>query len=334
MTLPDDPWRDISRPTLPHEINARRVDAGGPWGFFWALDHEGRRLLILQHEPFSFVPVKLPSFKGFDVLQTNASATEAALSFRLLDDQLREPFIRLCLDIMDASNRRATENEALAVAVARTWRWHHLLRGGSGRLGVEQQKGLLAELLTLRDLVAPRTGILGALQAWVGPLGAVHDFRLPHASIECKAVRGSSEPFVAISSEYQLDPPARGPLYLRVVELQQSEAGTRGSFTLSDVVDDVVAQAAPLGQPVIDLVAARLEAAGIRPGDTYCEDHWSQGPVLTVHVDSDFPRLVPQSLPAGISGVRYALSVAPARPYAIDEAVIWPSTSEETNKWT
>jgi hypothetical protein len=330
MMLPDDPWRGITRPTSPHDVNARRVDAGGTWGFFWALDHGGRRLLIFQHEPASFVQVKLPSFKGFDVLHANTAAAEAAMSFRLLDEQLREPFIRLCFDIMDAANQREIEHEALAVAISRTWRWHHLLRGGSGRLGVEQQKGLVAELLTLRDVVAPRIGLLNALQAWIGPLGAVHDFRLEHASIECKAVRGSSEPFVAISSEHQLQPPARGPLYLRIVELQQSEAGTRGAFSLTNVVDDLVAQAASLGQPVLELCAARLEAAGLRPEDTYAEGHWLIRSALTARVHNEFPRLVPQTLPAAISGVRYALSVASVRAYAVEEMAIWSITPEGT----
>lgn len=330
MTQPDDPWRGITRPTAHHEISARRVDAGGRWGFFWALDHEGRRLLIFQHEPRSFVPTKLPAFKSFDVLHSNTSEVEAALSFRLLDAQLREPFIRLCIDIMDAANQRNTENEAVAVSVARTWRWHHLLRGGSGRLGIEQQKGLLAELLTLRDLVSPRIGLLGALQAWVGPIGGVHDFRLPHASIECKAVRGSSEPFVAISSEHQLDSPASGPLYLRIVELQQSEQGTREAITLSSIIADLIAQSASLGQPLLDLFGARLEAAGIRPEDTYVDDHWSLRSVLTAHVCDQFPRIAPRSLPAGISGVRYALAMAQARPHAVEEAMIWSSAFKGT----
>lgn len=331
MMQPDDPWRGITRSTAQHAISARRVDAGGRWSFFWALDHEGRRLLIFQHEPTSFVHMKLPSFQSFDVLHASTSATEATLSFRLLDDQLREPFIRLCMDIMEAASQRKIEGEAVAVAVARTWRWHHLLRGGSGRLGIEQQKGLLAELLTLRDIVSPRIGLLSALQAWVGPLGAAHDFRLPHASIECKTVRGSSEAFVEISSEYQLDPPANGPLYLRIVQLQQSEQGTCGAFTLSSVIGDLVALSASLGQPLLDLFTARLEAAGIRPEDTYVDDHWSLGPVLTAHVQGEFPRLVPEALPVGISGVRYALSVALARAHAVDEAVIWSSASRGTD---
>lgn len=330
MMLPDDPWRGITRPTVPHEINARRVSAGGTWGFFWALDHEGRHLLMLQHEPASFAPMKLPSFKGFDVLHASTSATEATLSFRLLDDQLREPFIRLCMDIVEAASQRKIEGEALAVAVARTWRWHHLLRGGSNRLGLDQQKGLLAELLTLRDVIVPRIGVLNSLQAWVGPLGAVHDFRLPHASIECKAVRGIGEPFVAISSEHQLDPPANGPLYLRIVELQQCEDSTRGAFTLSGVIDDLISETAALGQPVLDVLTARLEAAGIRPEDSYGDDHWSIGPLLTAHVQGEFPRLVPQLLPPGISGVRYALSIAVARAYAVEEVAIWPDLSEGT----
>ncbi|TCR63175.1 PD-(D/E)XK motif protein [Bosea sp. BK604] len=323
MTPPDDPWRGMPQPTSSQDVSARRVDAKSQWNFFWAIDYGGRRLLVFRHRPGSFAKTKLPFFKGFDVVHATLDHNEATLTFRLLDAQLKEPFIRLCVDIIDAAEQRSLEHEAITIAISRTWRWHHLLRGGSGRLGIEQQKGLLAELLTLRDLISPNVGMHQAVEAWVGPLGAAHDFRLPHASIECKATQGSSEPFVAISSEHQLDGPATGTLYLRIMELRHSDSGMEGSLTLAEMIEELASICAQIGQATQDNFLSKLEAAGVRPDGDYGDEYWCVGLVITAAVQNDFPRLVPHSLPLGVVGVRYGLAVASVRPYATDEAEIW-----------
>jgi len=36
----------------------------------------------------------------------------------------------LCRDIVECTARAKSEREAVALTLARTWRWHHLLRGG------------------------------------------------------------------------------------------------------------------------------------------------------------------------------------------------------------
>lgn len=328
MTLPDDPWRGLAKPTSQNEIIARRVSAAGKWNFFWAIDHEGRRLLVLRHAPNVSPGGKLPAFKGFDVARGASVETEATLTFRLLDVQQREPFHRLCLDIVDAAESRSTEQEAIAVALQRTWRWHYMLRGGAGRLGAEEQKGLLAELLTLRDVVALREGLHHAIDAWVGPLGAVHDFRLSHASIECKAGRGSSEAYVAISSEHQLEPPASGPLYLRILMIQQCEPEAAGATTLADVIEGIAHDCENVGQATAELFVSRLQAAGALGDQDLTETSWRVEEILTARVEDPMPRLVPRSLPLGVAGVRYGLSVAAVRPHTIGDDAIWGSIQQ------
>ena len=87
----------------------------------------------------------------------------------------------------------------------RTWRWHHLLRGGGSTLcyRLEEQKGLLGELLVLeRPFCCLTSGASTAVAAWRGPLGSPKDFEIGRVAIEVKARRGGAiARHVAITSE-------------------------------------------------------------------------------------------------------------------------------------
>src|SRR4030042_905899 len=158
MTTTDsDPWVNLQAPASADVINARRVDPEARWNFFWGRDVDGRCLLVLRHPPASAPGGRLPRLKGMDVRQSGSETDpERALVWRLGDSAHRDIFYRLCVDIMDSAAALTVEKEAIDVALARTWRWHHLLRGGrDGRLSPDEQKGLLGELLVLERHLLP-----------------------------------------------------------------------------------------------------------------------------------------------------------------------------------
>ena len=187
----NDPWKELAAPETTNALSARRVDASMPWGFFWARDADRRHLLLLRHDAEASPTGRVPRLKG---IETTLSEREAdgsrLLALRLLDPAQRDIFHRLCLDIIASTARAFSEAEAVANALARTWRWHHLLRGGAdGRLSIEEQKGLIGELLVLDELLLPVIQVIDALTAWRGPLGAPKDFEVGRICIEAKARR-------------------------------------------------------------------------------------------------------------------------------------------------
>jgi hypothetical protein len=233
------------------------------------------------------------------------------LLFRLEDDALRDIFGELCSDIVAVAGMADSDEAAVTIAVSRTWRWHHLLRGGSGRLlGAEQQKGLLGELLTIETL-APTIPYPVLLDAWTGPLGEPKDFSLPDSvSIECKAVRGVEQPFVQISSEWQLDASEVRRLFLVVAALERSADADPNAFTLNDVAARVrtsVSNGAPEALPTLD---SRLFAAGYRPEDDYSEYRWAGELTSAFEVAGVFPRVEGSTLPTGVGRVTYRVSLA------------------------
>ncbi len=323
MTMPDDPWRDIAPPSSTDSLNARRVDADMRWHFFWARGVDGRCQLILRHASESSTSVRLPRLRDIDIsLTTSEEDRSRTLVFRLLDSSHRDIFHRLCLDIMRVAADAASEHEAVAVTLARTWRWHHLLRGGEGRLSPEEQKGLIGELLVLQRLLLSRLSAKDAVSSWRGPLGAPKDFEVGRIALESKARRGAATPFVAVSSEHQLDTSGVDALFLHVVELDEGPADAADSFTLSTIVDVVRNQMRSMDAGAVDKYDALLLAAGFRQDDDYSDSRWVEGKSHLYHVASGFPRINANEILAGVTNVKYSVALKECEPFLCDERAL------------
>ena len=131
----EDPWAKIDPPSIADSVAARRVDATLPWNFFWARGVDGRVLLTLQHATGSAPTTQLPRLRDIEVsLSPPDESDTQLLALKLLDSNQRDIFQALCLDIISTAAQAESEAEAVSAALMRTWRWHHLLRGGRGTL--------------------------------------------------------------------------------------------------------------------------------------------------------------------------------------------------------
>lgn len=175
----------------------------------------------------------------------------------------------------------------------------------------ERQLGLLGELWLLDRLLDVNGA--DALDAWTGPKGEAHDFRIGKNEFEVKTTSGEHRSHV-ISSDSQLIPSPGHDLYL--VSLQFAAGGPDGR-SLHDVVDGLRSRTAMLG------VASRFEQileAGFQlmPSNLV---HYSRRMQLRsrpylVPVTESFPRIthsdvlaLPRSEMVRVSDVRYRLDV-------------------------
>lgn len=323
MTAQNDPWKDLTPPSAASAINARRVDENNPWGFFWARAMDGKCLLVLQHGAGSSPSKKPPSLKGVEVAVTDGDDRHSPmLVFRLLDSRQRDIFLQLCIDIVTAGAGARAESVAVELAVARTWRWHHLLRGGTGgRLSEDEQKGLIGELLVLEQHLLPCLSPADSLAAWRGPLGAPKDFEVGRIGIEAKARRGAATPHVLITSEHQLDGQGCDLLFLHVVDLSHAPEGAAQAFTLSDAARRVRDRMA-LDNAATDRYEALLTAAGFRWEDDYSEFRWVEGPSRVYGITDGFPRVTASEIAAGVSNVRYSLSLVECERFVVQAGVL------------
>ena len=176
------------------------------------------------------------------------------------------------------------------------------------------QLGLLGELWLLARLIETRGG--WGVDAWVGPLGQPHDFRLESADVEVKTTSGNQRRH-HISSLTQLAPSPGRPLYLLSLGFQPAPA-SESAASVKEAIAGLRAalHAAPDQQ-------ARFERLLVLAGWT----EEIEGRELTrfvlrlaprvVAVDASCPRITPQILEAGqgtatihrISEVRYVVDL-------------------------
>lgn len=308
MKTPDrDPWMGIGRPSDATRLAMRRTLAGGRWDFYWAKDWDGHCALVLRAASSAMPPSRLPRLKGLDLtIQPGAADEKSSLVIRLLDSAQLDIFLTLCNDIVESAEQATFESEAAARTVTRTWRWHRLLRGGRGQLSAEEQIGLIGELSLLESVFMPQCGPARAVEAWRGPLGEAQDFSLGTVRVEAKAKGPRTPDEVRISSELQLEAPEGGTLYLAVGVFEPTD---EGGETVTEVALRVRQLIASIDSGALPRFDALLAAAGLDFDDDYSAWTWRQKDRSVFVVREGFPRLTPEDLPAGVTGVRYALSL-------------------------
>lgn len=318
----DDPWVNIAVPDSSNSINGRRVDAEHPQDFFWARDVEGRRLLVMDY-PSGLEPSRrLPDLRDMEFVQTTTQPV-SKLIWRLTKPEHAEVFYRLCEDIVDRCREAGDTQEAIDLAVGRTWRWLHLLKGGSaGLLTPELQKGLIGELMVIERALLTLLSAADAVTAWRGPEGAPKDFEIGRLAIESKARRGGARPFISITSAWQLDTDGVDTLYLHVLEVDTCPLEDERGETLTDIALRIGRQIGRKDPAAEEQYNNLLGEAGFDPLDDYSNYPWLTGPSLCFEVKDDFPRISGSDVMPGIETVTYALSLAACEPYVVPLATL------------
>ncbi len=314
--LSDKPWDEIQIPQGP-ELNMRRVDVEGAWDFFWARSIDRKYLLVLSHDSHSAPPRRPPCLRGLDVkIVKQNNSDKRLLMFRLMDSAHRDIFHQFCSDIVASTCNAKTEKEAVDTALVRTWRWHYLLQTGKkGLLSLEQQKGLIGELLVLDYHLMPNLPALDAILSWQGPLNASKDFAIGRLCIEVKTRRGTASPHVLINSEHQLDSEGIDMLFLHVMELDNISPNIGNGFSLTDVARRVQSQIAEFGNETVEALEIRLAASGFRWEDDYSNSLWIAGKRHLYQVTDKFPRIVSWGLKSGVTNVNYSVALADCEPF-------------------
>lgn len=304
-----DPWAQIAAPAG-GQVAGIRVDDKLNWNFFWAVDQDGSLMLTLRFAADSLPEADLPRPKGLEIgITPVGGADDQLLMIKLVDRSNREIFHRLCSDIIDATRNAPDERQAVSLAIRRTWRWHYLLRSGANhKLSMEEQKGLIGEIIVLRDYVLRLLPAVDAVRSWMGPEDAPKDFEIGRLAVEAKARRGAAKPHVAISSEDQLDDSGVELLFLHVVDLALTPMGS-GGFTITELADEVLAMLLPSDVVATDLFEDKLQKVGLRLEDSYESDCWLIGSTRVFAVTDGFPRITAGDTPPGVESVSYSIDL-------------------------
>ncbi len=323
MSMTDNPWTPIARPADPANYSVRRTDPSHPFEFFWGRDYLQRCLLIMQFDQFSRDRrLSLPVVKGLELTEHLIPDTGRQQIVLALREQVNSDlFFRLCCDLLDATRHCPDESTALGTTINRLWRWQQLMKQGrTDKLTEEEQKGLIGELVFLRDILLPRFEPMEAISFWQGPIGGEgeKDFSVSNTAVEIKTRAGTSPARVRISSEGQLDTGNYARLFLVVHELSRSSGGQPDSFSLDDLVKQMRDTLMGRQPESLDLFEGRLTSWGYSDLHDYEKDLFLLLGQSTFAVEDSFPRLVPGSLPAGVRELNYTLDLSACRDFEIE----------------
>ena len=178
------------------------------------------------------------------------------------------------------------KTSAMDAAVLELQCFSELLKQGA-LLGIERQLGILGELVFLERLTR-KIGV-NALDAWIGPVGEPHDFRLRASEFEVKTTTNPQR-IHTINGTEQLVATRGCDLYL--ISVQLAPAGAGSGFSLADKVDTLSKMFSVTPMRLKQFTAA-LERCGLVKADLahYTRRFTLRRALGVIPVDKNFPAI-------------------------------------------
>lgn len=303
-------WEELShnneRPVF------RRVDDEHPLDLYAGIDADDSRMLMLVHHDEPPTP---PDYDTISVSRRKRTDGNWTLIVALSNKELTLPFARLCQDLIDHS--RNHQQAGPTVLINRLARWRRLMELARRTLSEQALRGLVGELLILKDAIAPRYGNTAAVSAWVGPYDASQDFVLAGIAIEVKTITPTATT-VKISSLEQLD--ANTPIILATVLLSPSSQQQQGAFTPAQLVQ---AMREEIGEALRAEFDLRLAEAGYEENAEHNNTWYETSGTRYYRVNTDFPRLTTTTVPTGVTAANYDVTLRSCATYELPENEPW-----------
>ena len=316
-TMMSNPWKQIKTPLS--NYNVRRADYAHSFDFFWAKDISDNYLFLFQCDAHIKFPNDVPKLVGIDIsLPASDDDIKTSLILRLNNEEDWDIFHSLCLDLLQATCNCNIEESVVAVIVRRLHRWHIFLKKNRTKIMSEaEQKGLIGELLFLRDYLIPHFSVSESLSFWQGPLDAPQDFCVGDSAVEVKCQLGTSKPLVRISSIEQLNTQL-SRLYLFVVTLGKGAVATDNVINLPIIITEIREYIQNSQPSSGDLFEDLLLQAGYMDLPEYNGFYFVVSKFRFYDVTDDFPKLHPDDIPEGIVNITMDIMLDKCSQFIID----------------
>ncbi len=253
---------------------------------------------------------ELPATAGLSVTLQAISGIPSdhrALVVELEDHSFSDLFAVFCTDLVERLSACRKATDAVVLLLERLARWQHFLSVARAGLDRSSLVGLFGELVFLRDVLVPLSGI-GIVNAWTGTQRSPQDFIVPGVcAVEVKTTEAMNLREVHIHGESQLDGNGLTCLFLACLRL---EANDEGGESLNDVIRSLRDMSE--ATPEFGVLFERLLATSgyfDRHAERYAQTRFRIAEKRFFRVDEDFPRLTASKLPAGIKDVQYQLDL-------------------------
>lgn len=310
-----NPWSDISAPS--NDVNARRVDHLHPLDLYWARDHLGRYLFVYEFDGTSGETNKIPKLSGIQavVVDSTPQSDKKRLVLVLSERADWEIFLSLCTDLIHATRHVAPQESAVKTILRRLSRWQDFLKKArKGLLTEDEIKGLIGELLFMKNYLIPVFGASQTIQFWQGPEGHPQDFNVINTAIEVKCQSGTTKPVIRITSVDQLC--SQMPeMYLCVFTLGSSSQENEDSVNLPSLIEFLREKLHEESSSQIERFNNLLFSTGYIESDEYLEFNYLLLNDVMFEVCEGFPRITPADLHPGIVHLTYSINLDTCQPY-------------------
>lgn len=302
-----------------------RIDEISHLKCFAATNHiTGQHLYIMSVSNSVAIPeLKNYRFKGVEIYTLPIEAeNKTELYIYLLDNELKDIFSLFILNILEEIENSVTEIEAISTTLNIVSKWKKLFdKINFNGLSLEQQKGLIGELLFLNFLLNKDKTRINAINYWTSSEQdfQAKDFTLGSVGIEIK-LTSAKQPRIKVSNERQLDAENLSELFL---VLYSTEAVKENGFSLNSLITQI--RQTILTEEELRGFNAKLQLNGYFDDDReHYNKMYSLKKIFAFTVASDFPKIVKNQLPLGIYDTSYSIEIS-----AVENFMIEPETMFE-----
>jgi hypothetical protein len=294
-----------------------RIDEISHLNCYAATNHiTGQHLYIMSVSNDIVIPeLKNYRFKGVEIytLQYETENT-IELYIYLLDNDLKDIFSLFIQNILEDITKSVTEIEAITTTLNVISKWKKLFdKINFNGLSIEQQKGLIGELLFFNYLLNNNKSSTNILNAWTGANYEDKDFIFGSLGIEIKFT-SSKHPKIKITNERQLETENLRELFLI---LYITEEVKENGFSLNALIEQTRQNI--LRSDELNFFNERLMLLGYREEDReHYNKLYSLKKTFGFAVTSDFPKITKSQLPLGIYDASYSIELSALESFMID----------------
>lgn len=291
---------------------------------FAATNHiTGQHLYIMAVATNVEIPeLKYYRFKGVEIYTLpNEDDNSIELYIYLLDNDLKDIFSLFIQDILEEVENCVTESEAIKTTLNVVSKWKKLFdKINFNGLSIEQQKGLIGELLFLNYLLSGPKTIANAVNAWTSAEQdfEAKDFTLGSIGVEVKFT-ASKQPRIKVNNERQLDSENLSELFL---VLYSTEAVKDNGISLNTIVEQTRNKITT--EEERNVFNSKLQLYGY-----FDEDKEHYGRMYSIKrsfvfsVTANFPKIVKDQLPLGIYDTTYSIEISALENFIVELETIF-----------
>lgn len=235
-----------------------------------------------------------------------------SIVFSLLDDRLLHPFCDFLNSMVDVTGPIVYSEQAAYKSICEVYFvMQKMFRPCNDILPEKEIKGLIGELLFLRDKMIPEFGYQKAIDSWSGSEKTRKDFSINNDWFEIKTIDFGKES-VHISSIEQLDSTIVGNLIIYQVEKMAIEYD---GLTLNKLVSSIFNMIPDMSDR--DILMDKLYNAKYSYNSKYDDFVYEVRSMDTYQVRDNFPRICRANIPSAISKASFDLTISEILPFKL-----------------